>query len=367
MKASIEHKLQSLSERYEELAALLSDPDVIGDQTRFRESSVEYSRLEPVVALYREYRELSGELTSAKDMAEDPDPEMRAMGAEEAERIEARLAALELELQKALIPRDPHDDSNLFLEIRAGTGGDEAAIFAGDLFRMYSKYAEAQGWKVEVLSASEGEHGGYKEVISLLSGRGAYSRLKFESGAHRVQRVPETESQGRIHTSACTVAVLPEVEAVEDVDINTGDLRIDTYRASGAGGQHVNKTDSAVRITHLPTGIVVECQDERSQHKNRARAMSLLKARMLDIEREQQSSEQAQQRKSLVGSGDRSERIRTYNYPQGRVTDHRINLTLYKLPEIMEGDLAPIIQPLINEYQADQLAALESGEAALAS
>ena len=295
-------------------------------------------------------------------MLSDPDPEIVEMGKEELSTIDDLITDNELALQKLLIPKDPHDDSNIFLEIRAGTGGDEAAIFSGDLFKMYSRYFDSQKWRVEILSTSEGDHGGYKEIISRVIGHGAYSKLKFESGAHRVQRVPETESQGRVHTSACTVAVLPELSEVEAIEVNTGDLRIDTFRASGAGGQHVNKTDSAIRITHLPTGIVVECQDERSQHKNKARAMSLLQTKLLTIEQEKQQSEQASQRKSLVGSGDRSERIRTYNYPQGRVTDHRINLTLYKLPEIMEGDLESVIQPLINEYQADQLAALSGDE-----
>jgi peptide chain release factor 1 len=280
------------------------------------------------------------------------------MAEEELEPLTARKDDLLLELQKSLIPPDPHDNSNVYLEIRAGTGGDEAAIFAGDLFRMYSRYAETMGWQVEILSARDGEHGGYKEIISRITGSGIYARLKFESGAHRVQRVPATESQGRIHTSACTVAVLPEPDEVEAVDINPAELRIDTYRASGAGGQHVNKTDSAVRITHLPSGIVVECQDERSQHKNRARAMSLLQARLLDVQVAEQETAQAEKRKLLVGSGDRSERIRTYNYPQGRVTDHRINLTLYKLDEVLTGGVDQVIQPLINEYQADQLAEL---------
>ena len=269
---------------------------------------------------------------------------------------------LELELKRQLIPVDPHDKSNIFLEVRAGTGGDEAAIFSGDLFRMYSRFAETQGWRIEILSASDGEHGGYKEIISRIEGNGAYSKLKFESGAHRVQRVPETETQGRIHTSACTVAVLPETDAIEEISINPADLRVDTYRASGAGGQHVNKTDSAVRLTHLPTGTVVECQDERSQHKNRARAMNLLQARLLDSQQQAQDSERAEQRRLLVGSGDRSERIRTYNYPQGRVTDHRINLTLYKLDTIIAGDINQLIEPLNNEYQADQLAAIEGNE-----
>jgi peptide chain release factor 1 len=291
-------------------------------------------------------------------MAGERDPELRAMAQEELTDATARMEALELALQKHLVPSDPLDEANIYLEIRAGTGGDEAAIFAGDLFRMYSRYAERQAWDVEILSASEGEHGGYREIISRVVGRGAWSRLKFESGAHRVQRVPATESQGRIHTSACTVAVLAEPEEVEEIEVLPTDLRVDTYRASGAGGQHVNKTDSAVRLTHLPTGIVVECQDERSQHKNRARAMSLLKARLLDAERSRREVEQARTRKLLVGSGDRSERIRTYNYPQGRVTDHRINLTLYKLEDVLQGDLDPVIEPLANEYQADQLAAL---------
>jgi peptide chain release factor 1 len=291
-------------------------------------------------------------------MAHDSDADIREMGQEELTQLQDQQEPLLLELQKSLIPPDPHDNANVFLEIRAGTGGDEAAIFAGDLFRMYSKFAEQMGWAIEILSASEGEHGGYKEIISRVTGNSTYAKLKFESGAHRVQRVPATESQGRIHTSACTVAVLPEPDEVEETEINSADLRVDTYRASGAGGQHVNKTDSAVRLTHLPTGIVVECQDERSQHKNRARAMSLLQARLLDAQVEEQASEQAEKRKLLVGSGDRSERIRTYNYPQGRVTDHRINLTLYKLDEILEGSLSHVVDPLINEYQADQLAAL---------
>ena len=358
MKESIRFKLESVRDRFEELAGLLADPDVISDQNQFRDYSMEYSRLEPVIKLFGEYDAVGEDIAAAEEMAADSDEESRKMGQEELETLTARQEQLLVELQKSLIPPDPHDKSNVYLEVRAGTGGDEAAIFAGDLFRMYSKYAENRGWNVEVLSAREGEHGGYKEIISRVTGNGIYGNLKFESGAHRVQRVPATESQGRIHTSACTVAVLPEPDEVEAVEINTNDLRIDTYRASGAGGQHVNKTDSAVRLTHLPTGIVVECQDERSQHKNKARAMSLLQARLLDAEVARQETEQAQQRKLLVGSGDRSERIRTYNYPQGRVTDHRINLTLYKLDEILEGDLSQVVEPLINEYQADQLAAL---------
>jgi peptide chain release factor 1 len=358
VKASLRHRLEGISERFQELAGLLADPAIIADNAQFRRLSVEYSQLEPVVAAFRDYEAASGDLAAAREMAKDPDPAMREMAAEESRAAEDRLDALELDIQKLLIPRDPHDHSNLFLEIRAGTGGDEAAIFAGDLFRMYSRYAENRGWQVEILSQSEGEHGGYKEVIARLIGEGAYSRLKFESGAHRVQRVPETESQGRIHTSAATVAVMPEPDEVEAPEINPADLRIDTYRASGAGGQHVNRTDSAVRLTHLATGLVVECQDERSQHKNKARAMSLLAAKLFEAEQRRQHEAQSAARKSLVGSGDRSERIRTYNFPQGRVTDHRINLTLYKLDAVLAGDLDPVIEPLVNEHQAEQLAAL---------
>ncbi len=358
MKESIRHKLESVRDRFEEIAGLLSDPDIIADQNKFRDLSREYARVEPVVQSFQRYEGILDDIAAAEEMADDSDDDVRQMGQEELEALEERREQLLIDLQKALIPPDPYDESNVFLEIRAGTGGDEAAIFAGDLFRMYSKYAETMGWQIEILSAREGEHGGYKEIISRVTGNSIYAKLKFESGAHRVQRVPATESQGRIHTSACTVAVLPEPDEVEAVDVNTADLRIDTYRASGAGGQHVNKTDSAVRITHIPSGIVVECQDERSQHKNRARAMSLLQARLLDQQVSAQQTEQAAQRKLLVGSGDRSERIRTYNYPQGRVTDHRINLTLYKLDEILEGALDQVIEPLTNEYQADQLAAL---------
>ncbi len=358
MKDSIRYKLETVRDRFEEIAGLLADPDVIGDQNRFRELSMEYARVEPIVNLFGAYEKLSADIAAAEEMAGDNDSDVRQMGEEELETLNEKRESLTLDLQKALIPPDPYDDANVFLEIRAGTGGDEAAIFAGDLYRMYAKYAENRRWQVEILSARDGEHGGYKEIISRITGSGIYATLKFESGAHRVQRVPATESQGRIHTSACTVAVLPEPDEVEEVAINAADLRVDTYRASGAGGQHVNKTDSAVRLTHLPTGIVVECQDERSQHKNRARAMSLLQARLLDAKVAEQQSEQALKRKLLVGSGDRSERIRTYNYPQGRVTDHRINLTLYKLDEILAGDLDQVIEPLTNEYQADQLAAL---------
>ena len=359
MEQGIADKLQKLAARADELGQLLSDPDIIGDQQQFRDLSREYSQLEPVVRLTKELQVAEADRVAVREMLNDADPEIRTLGEEELATIEARLTDLETRLKSHLVPRDPRDDANIYLEIRAGTGGDEAALFAGDLFRMYMKYAEQRGWQLEVLSASEGEHGGYKEIISRVVGRGAYSQLKFESGAHRVQRVPETEAQGRIHTSACTVAVLPEADDVDAIDINQADLRVDTYRASGAGGQHVNKTDSAVRLTHLPTGIVVECQDERSQHKNRARALSLLQARLMDAEQTRQQEAQAAERKSLVGSGDRSERIRTYNFPQGRVTDHRINLTLYKLQDILEGNLDHVIEPLATEHQAAQLAALE--------
>jgi len=358
VKDSIRFKLESVRDRFEEIAGLLADPDVISDQNQFRDLSKEYARVEPIVKLFGEFESLDEDIATAQEMADDTDGEIRQMGQEELHGLTRRRDELLLDLQKSLIPPDPYDDANVYLEVRAGTGGDEAAIFAGDLFRMYTKYAETMGWSVEILSAREGEHGGYKEIISRITGSSTYARLKFESGAHRVQRVPTTESQGRIHTSACTVAVLPEPDEVEVDEINPADLRVDTYRASGAGGQHVNKTDSAVRLTHLPSGIVVECQDERSQHKNRARAMSLLQARLLDAKVTEQATEQAAQRKLLVGSGDRSERIRTYNFPQGRVTDHRINLTLYKLDEILEGSLDQVVQPLSNEYQADQLAAL---------
>jgi peptide chain release factor 1 len=358
VKESIRSKLEATRDHFEEIAGLLADPDVIADQNRFRDLSKEYSRLEPIIRLFRQFESMNSDIAAAEEMAGDSDEAVRQMGEEELAALTDAREALRLDLQKALIPPDPHDESDVFLEIRAGTGGDEAAIFAGDLFRMYSKYAERMGWSIEIISAREGEHGGYREIVSRVSGSNIYGKLKFESGAHRVQRVPATESQGRIHTSACTVAVLPVPDEVEEVDISAADLRVDTFRASGAGGQHVNKTDSAVRLTHVPTGIVVECQDERSQHKNRARAMSLLQAKLLDMEIARREQEQAQTRKSLVGSGDRSERIRTYNFPQGRVTDHRINLTLYKLPEILEGDLDQVADPLINEHQADQLAAL---------
>ena len=362
MKASILQKLDHLKDRYEELEALLGEAEVIMDQDKFRAYSKEYAELEDVVKLYSEYVVLQEDMDEAALMLEEDDAEMKAMAQEEILEGKARQEALELDLQKLLLPKDPNDGHNTFVEIRAGTGGDEAAIFAGDLYRMYTRYAETMGWRVEIISANEGEHGGYREVITRMVGNDVYSRLKFESGAHRVQRVPETESQGRIHTSACTVAVMPEAESVDDVDINKGDLRIDTFRASGAGGQHVNKTDSAIRITHIPSGVVVECQDERSQHKNKAKAMSLLASKLLTSAQDAVAAEQADQRKSLVGSGDRSERIRTYNYPQGRVTDHRINLTLYRLNEIMEGDVNCVIEPLINEHQANMLAALSDSE-----
>ncbi|MEY8765956.1 MULTISPECIES: peptide chain release factor 1 [Francisella] len=358
MKDSIKVKLQSLIERHEEVSVLLGEADVISDQNKFRDLSKEYSHLEPIVKAFKEYTQALEDKEAAYEMLNEKDAELVEMAKEELKSANEAIERLEDELQILLLPRDPNDDANIFLEIRAGTGGDEASIFSGDLFKMYSKYAEQRGWKIEVISASEGEHGGYKEIISKINGDGVYSQLKFESGAHRVQRVPATESQGRIHTSACTVAVMPEADEVEGIDINPADIKVDTFRASGAGGQHVNKTDSAIRITHIPTGVVVECQDQRSQHKNRAAAMSMLKSKLLQAEIDKQQKEQSDARKSLVGSGDRSERIRTYNYPQGRVTDHRINLTLYKLDEVMEGSLDSIIQPLILEHQADLLATM---------
>jgi peptide chain release factor 1 len=356
MKDSIRKKLERNVDRAEEVAHLLADAEVLAEPSRFRDLSMEYARIEPTAAAFRDYLRLEAERTAAGEMQRDADPDMRAMGEEEVRRLGAELEARERALQSLLVPRDPHDDSNIFLEVRAGTGGDEAAIFAGDLLRMYSRYAESRGWQVETISENPGEHGGYREVICRVVGRGVYSRLKFESGTHRVQRVPATEAQGRIHTSACTVAILPELQEIDHIDINPADLRTDTYRSSGAGGQHVNKTDSAVRITHVPSGIVVECQDERSQHKNRARAMALLKARLLAAEQEKQASAQARTRKLQVGSGDRSERIRTYNFPQGRVTDHRINLTLYQLGSVMEGQLDELLDALALESQAEALA-----------
>ncbi|GHA91525.1 peptide chain release factor 1 [Modicisalibacter luteus] len=361
MKASLRQRLESLQERFEELAALLAEPEVISDQARFRDYSREYAELDELVEAWRAYCATEGDIEAAEQMCDDSDADMREMAETELYEGRERLEVLEERLKKLLVPKDPDDHRNVFLEIRAGTGGDEASLFAGDLFRMYSRYAEKLGWKIEVVSASHGEQGGYKEIIARIRGEGVYARLKFESGAHRVQRVPATESQGRIHTSACTVAVMPEVDEVGDVDINPNDLRVDTFRSSGAGGQHVNTTDSAIRITHLPTGVVVECQEERSQHKNRAKAMSLLASRLKQSAIDSQRQQQADTRRSLVGSGDRSERIRTYNFPQGRLTDHRINLTLYKLGEVMGGELDEVVEPLINEYQAERLAALQEG------
>ena len=358
MKDSVVRKLENLVERFEEVQALLGDPQVIGNQDKFRNLWKEFSQLESVVGGFNAYQQAQENLDSANEMLKEDDAEMREMAQEELKIAKADIERLETELQVLLLPKDPNDDSNCFLEVRAGAGGDEAAIFAGDLFRMYSRYAETKGWRVELINANEGEHGGYKEVVANISGDGVYGILKFESGGHRVQRVPDTESQGRIHTSACTVAVLPEIPESEAIDINPADLRIDTFRASGAGGQHVNKTDSAIRITHLPSGLVVECQDERSQHKNRAKAMSVLQARLNNIEEEKRAAEEASTRKSLVGSGDRSERIRTYNFPQGRVTDHRINLTIYRLDEVIEGDLKQLLDPIMQEHQADLLASL---------
>ena len=358
MKPALLEKLDRLVARREELERELAEPDAAADPDQFRRLSQEYAQLEPVATKVGAFHAAAKERNSLLEMQSESDVELREMARSELPAVESKLESLSEDLRQYLVPKDPNDDANVFLEIRAGTGGDEAAIFAGDLHRMYTRYAEDSGWQIEVISASEGEHGGFKEIISRIIGHGAYSKLKFESGAHRVQRVPETESQGRIHTSAATVAVLPEIAEAEAIQINPADLKVDTYRASGAGGQHVNKTDSAVRITHLPTGTVVECQDERSQHKNRARAMSLLQARLQDAEAQKQATERAATRKLLVGSGDRSERIRTYNFPQGRVTDHRINLTLYQLERVIQGELGEVIDPLLAEYQAEQLAQL---------
>lgn len=337
---------------------LLATQEIMADQNRFRELSVEYSQLEPVVTIWTKWQQMGQSMQEAQDLLKSPDADMKELASDELASATAQQQALEDQLNILLLPKDPDDDNNIFLEIRAGTGGDEAALFAGDLFRMYQRYVESHKWKIEIVSTSHGDHGGYKEIVARIIGHGAYSRFKFESGTHRVQRVPETESQGRIHTSACTVAILAERESIEAVDIQTSDLRIDTYRASGAGGQHVNTTDSAIRITHLPTGLVVECQDERSQHKNKARALSLLSARLLEQEKAEQAREQAENRKLQVGSGDRSQRIRTYNFPQGRVTDHRIGLTLYKLDELLSGSLDMVIEPLITEHQAELLTEL---------
>lgn len=356
MKASLRTKLDTLSLRLEEVNALLSAEDVTRDLDRYRALTKEHAEVEPAVALYRQYRQAEADLAAAQEMSADP--EMKAYADDEIATVKARMQTLEGDLQRTLLPSDPNDERNVFLEIRAGTGGDESALFAGSLFRMYSRFAERNRWQVELVSASPGDVGGYKEVIARIVGKGVYAKLKFESGGHRVQRVPETEAQGRIHTSACTVAVLPEADPVVDVVINPAELRIDTFRASGAGGQHVNKTDSAVRVTHLPTGIVVECQDDRSQHRNRAQAMAVLASRIADKERRERQQKEASMRKSLIGSGDRSERIRTYNFPQGRVTDHRINLTLYKIDAIMDGDLFELTQSLAQEFQSEQLAEL---------
>ncbi len=358
MRQGIQQQLQTACERLEELGLAMSAPDAADNSQQWQQLAREYGQLEPMVKLYHQWQQTQQNLHDAEDMRDSKDADMRSMAEEEAASAQQQLQQLESKLQLLLLPQDPNDERNVFLEVRAGTGGDEAAIFAGDLLKMYLRFAEQRGWRVELISESHGEHGGYKEVIARVIGQGAYSQLKFESGTHRVQRVPVTESQGRIHTSACTVAILPEAEAATDIDINAADLRVDTYRASGAGGQHVNKTDSAVRMTHLPTGIVVECQDERSQHKNRAKALALLQARLLQAEQDQQTDAQAQQRKLQVGSGDRSQRIRTYNYPQGRITDHRINLTLYKLDDVLAGDLEQLLQPLQQEHQAELLADL---------
>ena len=359
MKASIESKLDILVDRYEEIGLLLSDPSVIGNQEKFRALSTEFSEIDQLVSNYKTLISKKNERIELSLLMEDSDPEIKSLAVSEDLGLEKEISDLEKVLQSLLLPKNPNDKKNVFLEIRAGTGGDEAAIFAGDLFRMYSKYSETLGWKVQILSNSDGDHGGFKEIIARIEGKNVYSKLKFESGAHRVQRVPETESQGRIHTSACTVAILAEADERDEIEINKNDLRIDTFRASGAGGQHVNKTDSAIRITHIPSGIVVECQDERSQHKNRARAMGVLQSKLISTRDEAADAEMSQHRKLLVGSGDRSERIRTYNFPQGRLTDHRINLTLYKLSEIMEGALEEVLSALSNEFQAEQLSKLD--------
>lgn len=358
IKASLQNKLDTLNERYDEISALLSEPDVLGNTNLFRELSIEYAQLEEIVLAYKIHQQTQAALEAAHILAQDNDSDMRAMAQEEIQDTQEKLAILEKNIQVLLIPKNPDDHRNIYLEVRAGTGGHEAAIFVGDLFRMYARYAESQGWSMEVINDNPGEQGGFKEIIARISGQNVYGHLKFESGTHRVQRVPATEAQGRIHTSACTVAIMPEVAEIEAVTLNPADLKVDTYRASGAGGQHINKTDSAIRITHLPTGIVVECQDERSQHKNRAKALALLQSKIMAEEKGKQQQEQAATRKKLVGSGDRSERIRTYNYPQGRITEHRINLTVYKLSEVMTGDMACIIEPLLQEHQAELLAEL---------
>ena len=361
MKASIVAKLEILVERYEEVQALLGDPDTISNQQKYRELTKEYSQLEEVVLCFKAFQSAQGDLAAAELMLEDDDEDMREMAQDEINEAKGSVETLAAELQILLLPKDPNDDRNCFVEIRAGAGGDEAAIFAGNLFRMYSKYCDSKKWRVTIMNSNESEQGGYKEVIMQIEGEGAYGLMKFESGGHRVQRVPETESQGRIHTSACTVVVMPEIPESEAISINPADLKVDTFRASGAGGQHVNKTDSAIRITHVPTGTVVECQDQRSQHKNRAQAMSVLQARLQQVEDEKNNAEEQDIRRSLVASGDRSERIRTYNYPQGRVSDHRINLTIYRLNEVLEGELDALLDPILQEDQADKLAALAQG------
>ena len=358
MNQSILTKLEQLSMRLEEINAMLSDQSIASDQNKFRELSIEHSQLSPINDKYIECLSVAADIDAAEVLLQEEDQDIKEMAEEEIVSGRKILEQLELDLKKSLLPKDPNDSRNIIIEIRAGTGGDEASIFSGDLYRMYTRYVEKSKWQLEILSSNLGEHGGFKEIIARISGTNVYSKLKFESGAHRVQRVPETESQGRVHTSACTVAVMPEVSSIEEVNINMNDVRVDTFRASGAGGQHVNKTDSAVRVTHIPTGTVVECQDGRSQHKNKAQALSVLASRILDAQQQEQQKEQASQRKELVGSGDRSQRIRTYNYPQGRVTDHRINLTLYKLSEVMEGELEAIIDPLVIEQQTNQLTAL---------
>jgi peptide chain release factor 1 len=356
MKPSLATKLAQLATRLDELNGLLAAEDVTRDLDRYRSLTREHAEIAPLVSLYRDWEHAERDLAAAQDMASDA--EMKSFAEDETRTAKATMQRLEDKLQQALLPKDPNDERNIFLEIRAGTGGDESALFAGDLFRMYARFAERNRWQIEMISESPGDMGGYKEVIARVVGQGAYSKLKFESGGHRVQRVPETEAQGRIHTSACTVAVLPEADPIVDIQINPADIRIDTFRASGAGGQHINKTDSAVRITHLPTGLVVECQDDRSQHRNRAQAMAVLASRLLDRERQERQQKEAATRKSLIGSGDRSERIRTYNFPQGRITDHRINLTLYKIDQIMDGDLFELTEALAQEHQAELLAAL---------
>lgn len=360
MEKSLQIKLATLDDRYVEIGTLLSQSEIINDQDKYRNLSKEYAQLETVVLAYRRYTNVLNELDEVNIMLNEQDKELRNLAQSELENLKNQQNILEQELQILLLPKDPNDNKNVFLEIRAGTGGDEAAIFAGDLFRMYSYYATSQRWQLEVISTSLGEHGGFKEIITMIRGDGVYAKLKFESGVHRVQRVPKTEAQGRIHTSTCTVAVFPEVDEIDAITINPADLKVDTFRSSGAGGQHVNVTDSAIRITHIPTGTVVECQEERSQHKNRAKAMALLQSRILSSEQEKQRQQQAETRRNLVGTGDRSERIRTYNFPQGRLTDHRINLTLYSLDRIMEGSIDQVIDPLIQEHQADLLASVNN-------